>query len=88
MAMRPRPFRRLGAAEAVALIAIVGEGLSRKPGIAARCFTAAAECAVNIEMIAFGPSPVALYFIVKETDLEKAVAAIHRHFFSAPQCIL
>jgi aspartate kinase len=88
MAMKPRPFRRLGAAEKAALVAIVGEGLSRKPGIAARCFTAAAECAVNVEMIAFGPSPVALYFIVKEADLHKAVAAIHRHFFSAPQCVI
>lgn len=88
MALKPRPFRRIAASEASALIAIVGEGLARKPGIAARCFTAAAECGVNVEMIAFGPSPVALYFIVREADLEKAVAAIHRHFFSAPQCVL
>jgi aspartokinase len=39
---------------------------------------------VNIEMIAFGPSPVACYFIVKERDLPKAVTAIHTTFFGDP----
>jgi hypothetical protein len=39
------------------LIGIVGEGLSRKPGIAARCFTAAADCRVNIKMAFFHREP-------------------------------
>jgi aspartate kinase len=80
-AVRPRRFRRLQKEEGIALVSIVGEGLARKPGIAARCFSAAAACKVNIEMIAFGPSSLALYFIVKERDLPKAVTAIHTTFF-------
>jgi aspartate kinase len=80
--MKPRPFRRLETVKGVALIGIVGEGMSQKSGIAAQCFTAAAGCRVNIEMIAFGPSPVALYFLVRKKDLEKAVSSIHSHFFS------
>ena len=86
MDLKPRPFRRLEKVENVALICIVGQGLAQKEGIAANCFTAVHGCSVNVEMISFGPSPVALYFIVKTDDLHKAVNAIHSSFFSSPRC--
>lgn len=86
MSIKPRPFRRLEKINNVALISVVGEGLSTRPGIAAKCFTATANCDVNVEMIAFGPSRVALYFIVRKEHLRRAVAAIHSSFFSTPRC--
>jgi aspartokinase len=64
------------------MVSIVGEGLGQHRGIAARCFTAVAECGVNVEMISFGPSPVALYFLVQSRELKKAVAAIHSTIFA------
>jgi aspartate kinase len=82
--LRPRPFRRLEKIEDMSLISIVGEGLVKRKGIAARCFTAVAACNVNVEMISFGPSRVALYFLVRNRDLKNAVSAIHSTFFSAP----
>jgi len=85
-ALKPRPFRRLEKIDDAALISIVGEGLSTRPGIAAKCFSATADCKVNVEMIAFGPSRVALYFVVRKNDLRSAVAAIHSSFFSSPRC--
>ncbi|MBW1821660.1 MAG: aspartate kinase, partial [Deltaproteobacteria bacterium] len=85
MGIKPRPFRRLEKIDNVALISVVGEGLSTRPGIAAKCFTATAGCNVNVEMIAFGPSRVALYFIVQKKHLRRAVAAIHSTFFSSPR---
>jgi aspartate kinase len=39
------------------------------------------KASVNIEMSSFGPSEVALYFIVRQKDLRKAVEAIHATFF-------
>jgi aspartate kinase len=81
--LSPRPFRRLEKVQNVALVGIVGEGLLHRRGIAGRCFTAVAKQSVNIEMISFGPSEVALYFIVRNKDLKKAVEAIHSTFFSA-----
>lgn len=86
MAMRPRPFRRIEVQRDVALIGIVGEGLLRRQGIAARCFSAVAGCGVNVEMISFGPSQVALYFLVRAEDLGRAVTAIHSTFFEEPRC--
>ncbi|MBW2198751.1 MAG: ACT domain-containing protein, partial [Deltaproteobacteria bacterium] len=80
--MHPKPYRRLEKIEDVALVSIVGGGLLQSKGIAAKCFSAVAECEVNVEMISFGPSPVALYFLVRNKDLHCAVNAIHNKFFS------
>jgi aspartate kinase len=79
--MKPRPYRRLEKVEDVALVSIVGNGLYQGKGVAAKCFSAVAECGVNVEMISFGPSRVALYFIVRNRDLHCAVNAIHTKFF-------
>lgn len=79
--MKPKPYRRLEKLNDVALIGIVGEGLLHRKGIAARCFSAVAKYNVNIEMISFGPSRAALYFIVHNRDLQNAVNAIHHTFF-------
>lgn len=65
----------------IALIAVVGEGLLKRRGVAARVFTAVAEENINIEMMSSGASEVAYYFIVIEKDVEKAILAIHREFF-------
>ncbi len=79
--IHPKPHRRLEKIEDVALVSIVGTGLIQSKGIAAKCFSAVAGCGVNIEMISFGPSPVALYFLVRNKDLHCAVNAIHNKFF-------
>jgi bifunctional aspartokinase / homoserine dehydrogenase 1 len=82
----PRPFQRMEVKDDVSLIGIVGDGIHSKKGIAARCFSAVAACDVNVEMISFGPSKSALYFITKKKDLIKAINAIHSTFFSTPRC--
>jgi aspartate kinase len=80
--LSPKPYRRLERIQNVALVGIVGKGLLRRKGIAAKCFTAVADRNVNVEMISFGPSEVAVYFLVRNKDLQKAVQAIHNSFFS------
>jgi aspartate kinase len=82
MEISPRPFRKLEKIDDVALISLVGQGLGKRKGIAAHCFTAVADGGVNVEMISYGPSLEALYFIVKVRDLRAAVIAIHDKFFS------
>jgi aspartate kinase len=80
--LRPKPFRRLEKIDDVALVSIVGEGLLRNKGIAARCFAAVAAHDINLEMISFGPSRVALYFLLRKKYLNQAVKAIHTTFFA------
>ncbi len=66
----------------VALVGVVGEGLSATRGLAARVFAAVAESGTNVEMIVSGASQVAQYFIIKESDVVPTILAIHREFFS------
>lgn len=68
--------------EHIALIAVVGEKMMEKEGIYARIFTAVAREKINVEMAAAGASPVACYFMVKRSDLDRAVRAVHNEFFS------
>jgi len=84
--LKPRPYQRIDKLEDVAMIGIVGEGLLHRKGIAAKCFSAVAKCGVNVNMISFGPSRAALYFLVRNRDLHSVVNAIHSTFFSKPRC--
>lgn len=68
--------------ENAGVVAVVGEGIRKKPGIAARMFSTLADAGINVQMIAFGASPVAAYFIVNREDRAASVRAIHQAFFS------
>jgi aspartate kinase len=64
-----------------AIICLVGEDIHGKPGIAASVFTTVAEAAVNIRMISQGASEINISFVVKESDVPRAVEYLHHHFF-------
>jgi bifunctional aspartokinase / homoserine dehydrogenase 1 len=68
----------------IALVALVGEGITKKRGIAAKAFQAVAAENINIEIIAAGASTAAVYFVVLESDCDRAVKATHTYFF--PEC--
>ncbi|MGY5876617.1 MAG: aspartate kinase [Candidatus Thorarchaeota archaeon] len=74
-------IERINVNDDIALIAVVGEGLLKTEGLAARVFSAVAERSINVEMISSGASDVAYYFTVKENDMESAIRAVHDRFF-------
>ncbi len=63
--------------EKVGLLAVVGEGMQGKPGIAGRIFTAISRERVNIIAIAQGSSELTIAIVVSRDGLEKAVRAVH-----------
>jgi len=63
------------------LIALVGEGVQRRKGIAARAFTAVAKRGINISLVSAGASRVAIYLLVNRKDRNRAIKAIHGEFF-------
>ncbi|MCP3943847.1 MAG: aspartate kinase [Desulfobacteraceae bacterium] len=79
--IKPSPYRKSAVVTDVALVSIVGEGLHKNRGIAAKCFTAVSDANVNIEMISFGTSNAALYFLVREESLDRTIQALHSIFF-------
>ena len=66
----------------IALLAVVGRGMIKTKGTAARVFTAMANASVNIRMIDQGSSEISIILGVDETDFEKALGAIYDEFVS------
>jgi len=66
--------------EDVALIATVGSGMSFRPGVSAKLFTALAEAGINIRMIDQGSSEMNIIVGVKNSDFNNAIKAIYRVF--------
>jgi aspartate kinase len=63
--------------EQVGLLAVVGEGMQGRPGLAGRIFTAISRENVNIIAIAQGSSELTIAIVVRREGLEKAVRAVH-----------
>jgi aspartate kinase len=64
----------------VCIIAAVGAGMKGTPGVAARIFKAVGDEGINVRMIAQGSSELNISFVVKETDGERAIRALHEEF--------
>lgn len=71
------------ASQQLSTIAVVGEGLLDKPGVAGRLFMSLAKKEINVQMIVSGASAVASYFMVSANDRDMAIDAIHEEFFTA-----
>ncbi len=65
----------------MAIVALIGRGFFRHPGLSQRIFEALAD--INVVMISFAASDVNVSVVVDEADVERAVHALHRAFFPA-----
>jgi aspartate kinase len=64
----------------LALVAVVGRGMAKTPGMAASIFGAVAKAGVNVRMINQGSSEISIIFGVDDEDYEKAVRAVYAAF--------
>jgi len=64
----------------MALVATVGYGMSRRPGVSAKLFAALAEAGVNIRMIDQGSSEMNIIVGVENKDLNTSIKAIYHAF--------
>lgn len=64
----------------LALIATVGHGMSRRPGVASRLFGALAQAGVNVRVIDQGASELSIIVGVDSADLERGIEAIYKAF--------
>ena len=64
----------------LALIAIVGRGMVKAKGTAARVFNAISNAGVNIRMIDQGSSEISIIVGIEERDFDKALKAIYGEF--------
>jgi aspartate kinase len=66
--------------DGLALIAVVGRGMVKAKGTAARVFSAVSNAGVNIRMIDQGSSELNIILGVEERDFEVCVKAIYDEF--------
>ncbi|MBQ3202908.1 MAG: aspartate kinase [Clostridia bacterium] len=71
--------KELRADQDVAKISIVGAGMETHENVAAGMFEALADAGINIQMIS--SSEIRVSVLVDKKDADRAVAAVHRHFF-------
>jgi aspartate kinase len=62
----------------IARVSIIGAGMKSNPGVAARMFATLADDGINIEMIS--TSAIRISCVVREDQVEQAVAALHGAF--------
>lgn len=67
----------------IALIAVVGRGMYRTRGVAARIFAALAHARINVKMIDQGSSELNVIVAVKDSDFEQAVRCIYDMFVNS-----
>ena len=65
----------------VCKVSIVGAGMETHENVAAGMFEALADAGINIQMIS--SSEIRVSVLVDKKDGDRAVAAVHRHFFGA-----
>ena len=66
--------------DGLALLAVVGRGMVKAKGTAARVFDAISNAGVNIRMIDQGSSELNIIVGVEENDLNRALSAIYHEF--------
>lgn len=63
------------------LICIVGQNIKRQRGIGAKVFNALAQADVNVEMISHGANNINLSLLVDDSEVKRAVPALHAALF-------
>jgi aspartokinase/homoserine dehydrogenase 1 len=65
----------------VAVVTVVGAAMRQRPGIAGRLFSVLGDGGINVRAIAQGSSELNISMVVKQSDRDDAIRAIHQAFF-------
>ncbi|MFP4336203.1 MAG: bifunctional aspartate kinase/homoserine dehydrogenase I, partial [Wenzhouxiangella sp.] len=85
--LRHHQIQRIALVPDIRILAIVGEGMTGTPGIAARLFASLARAGINVRAIAQGASERNISVAVDEADAERALKAIHAGFYLSDQTL-
>lgn len=73
-------IKKLEVTTNMAIIALIGSGMRGTVGVASRVFGAVQKRKVNVAMITQGSSELNLAFVVKDSDSDTVVDALHNEF--------
>jgi len=66
----------------LAVVAVVGEGMRRRPGIASRIFGALGRNAINVVAVAQGSSERNISFVINRENVRESLNVLHEAFFA------
>jgi aspartokinase/homoserine dehydrogenase 1 len=69
------------------VLAVVGDGMTGRPGIAARLFDAVGRAQVNIRAIAQGASERNISIAIASSEATRALRAVHAGFYLSPHTL-
>ncbi|WP_114748822.1 bifunctional aspartate kinase/homoserine dehydrogenase I [Pleomorphovibrio marinus] len=72
----------------MAVIAVVGENMKHHPGASGRLFQALGRNNINVSAIAQGSSELNISAVIRQSDLQKALNALHEAFFLSDSKVL
>ncbi len=75
------------AENAIAVLAVVGDGMAGIPGVAARLFTALGRAGINVRAIAQGSSERNISVAIRQSESTRALRAVHAGFYLSAQTI-
>jgi len=81
MELKARYIEPIRVENDLSLVAVVGEGMQYTPGIAGLVFHVLGREKINVEAIAQGSSRRNISFIVRDSDAQRAIQALHRVLF-------
>ena len=80
MTLLGKIIKKLEVTTNVAIIALIGSGMRGTVGVASKVFGAIEKNKINVSMITQGSSELNLAFVVKNSDADAAVKALHDEF--------
>lgn len=64
------------------IIAVIGENMRGRPGLAGKVFSSLGEIGINVLAIAQGSSELNISFVIRSSDTKRAVTGIHTAFLN------
>ncbi|MGH7616275.1 MAG: bifunctional aspartate kinase/homoserine dehydrogenase I, partial [Gemmatimonadaceae bacterium] len=80
-------IERVDVAHGCSILAVVGDGMAGRPGIAARFFSSLGKAGVNLRAIAQGSSERNISVVIDQADTARALRAAHAGFYLSDQTI-
>jgi aspartokinase/homoserine dehydrogenase 1 len=80
-------IRRIDVTNHCSILAVVGEGMAGKPGVAAKFFSALGKAGISLLAIAQGSSERNISVAVNAADTQRALRAAHAGFYLSKQTV-
>jgi bifunctional aspartokinase / homoserine dehydrogenase 1 len=80
-------IQRVDVTTGCSILAVVGDGMAGRPGIAARFFSSLGKASVNLRAIAQGSSERNISVVIDAADTARALRAAHAGFYLSDQTI-